>query len=185
MQILTIPNLFTTVRAVCIPIFVWLLVSEDAVIEAAWLLGGLGATDWVDGYLARRLDQGSKFGSVFDPVTDRILFLVAVPLVGIFGGAPRFILVLTLIRELAVIAIAIAYWVKRKEVLKVSLAGKTGAFFLFFAFPMFLGGVTDVFYAPFLEVGAWILIIPGLAFGYWSVVSDYWTSSSEISSLEI
>ncbi len=181
MQVGTLPNLFTALRALCIPIFVWLLVSEDAVIEAAWLLAALGATDWVDGYLARKLDQGSKFGSIFDPVTDRILFVVAVPLVGIFGGAPRFIVVITLLREFAVIAIAIAYWIKRKEILKVSPAGKTGAFFLFFAFPMFLGGATDVFYAPILMVGAWVLVVPGLIFGYWSVVSDYLRSNSEIS----
>ena len=80
MQVFTVPNLFTALRAICIPIFVWLLVSQDRVIEASWLLAALGATDWVDGYLARKLDQTTRFGMIFDPVTDRLLFLVAVPL---------------------------------------------------------------------------------------------------------
>ena len=180
MQVFTVPNLFTALRAICIPIFVWLLVSQDRVIEASWLLAALGATDWVDGYLARKLDQTTRFGMIFDPVTDRVLFLVAAPLVAIFGDVPWPIVVLTLVREIIVVAIAAAVWLKYKKALKVSWAGKTGAFFLFFAYPMFLGGSTDVFYAPVLSVGAWVLIIPGLAYGYWSVIADYSSASSEM-----
>ena len=70
-RILTIPNLFTLLRLACLPLFLYLLLGRDNPAAAAWLLGGLGATDWVDGYLARRLGQVSEFGKVFDPTVDR------------------------------------------------------------------------------------------------------------------
>ena len=75
---LTIPNAFTLLRLCCIPLFLYLLFPRDNQIAAAWLLGGLGATDWVDGWLARRLHQTSEFGKMFDPTVDRILFIVAI-----------------------------------------------------------------------------------------------------------
>ncbi|MFM8417761.1 MAG: CDP-alcohol phosphatidyltransferase family protein, partial [Actinomycetota bacterium] len=60
------------------PLFLWLLFVRDDRELAAWLLGALGATDWVDGWLARRLNQRSEFGAVFDPAVDRLLFIVCV-----------------------------------------------------------------------------------------------------------
>src|SRR5262245_26423075 len=81
----TVPNLFTLIRLLCLPLFVWLLFGLPSRQAAAWLLGGLGATDWVDGYLARRLGQTSEFGKKFDPTVDRILFVVAVIAIMING----------------------------------------------------------------------------------------------------
>ena len=73
-----IPNLFTLLRLLCLPMFLYLLFGRDNQAAAAWMLGALGATDWVDGYLARRLGQVSEFGKVFDPTVDRLLFIVAI-----------------------------------------------------------------------------------------------------------
>ncbi len=55
-EILTWPNLFTLARLLSIPVFLWLLFIREHRAAAAWLLGALGSTDWVDGWLARRLD---------------------------------------------------------------------------------------------------------------------------------
>ena len=77
-EILTVPNLITLVRLCCLPLFLWLLFSVNDRGAAAWLLGGLGATDWVDGWVARRFDQQSDFGAIFDPSVDRGVFIVAV-----------------------------------------------------------------------------------------------------------
>ena len=66
------PNLFTFLRLLCLPVFVWVLFGLPSRQAAAWMLGGLGATDWVDGYLARRLGQTSEFGKKFDPTVDRL-----------------------------------------------------------------------------------------------------------------
>ena len=67
-QLLTLPNIITLVRLACIPIFLWLLFVQDDRASAAWLLGGLGATDWVDGWVARRYGQVSELGKILDPV---------------------------------------------------------------------------------------------------------------------
>ncbi|MEZ5341616.1 MAG: CDP-alcohol phosphatidyltransferase family protein [Acidimicrobiales bacterium] len=104
------PNLFTFVRLLCIPVFLWLLFSRDNRAAAAWLLGGLGATDWVDGYIARRFNQVSEFGRIFDPTVDRLMFVVAIPAIVIDGSVPLAIAILALLREgiVAVAAVALA-----------------------------------------------------------------------------
>ena len=87
-RLATWPNLVTLVRLSCLPVFLWLLFSREQREAAAWLLGALGATDWVDGWLARRLDQRSEFGAVFDPAVDRLLFIVGVGSIVIDGSVP-------------------------------------------------------------------------------------------------
>ncbi len=61
--------------------------------RAAWLLGGLGATDWVDGYMARRFGQVSELGKMLDPTADRLLFIVGVGGIIIDGAAPLWVCV--------------------------------------------------------------------------------------------
>ena len=82
---------FTLFRLCCIPLFLYLLFGRDNRAGAAWLLGGLGATDWVDGWLARRLHQTSEFGKVFDPTADRLLFIIGIGGIIIDGAAPLWI----------------------------------------------------------------------------------------------
>ena len=72
-RILTVPNLVTLLRLAGIGAFVWLLFGEDRQTYAAVLLAVLGATDWVDGFVARRFHQVSNIGKVLDPVADRML----------------------------------------------------------------------------------------------------------------
>ena len=75
-RILTIPNVISVGRLACAPVFCWLLFDGHRIAAFA-LLGGLGATDWVDGWIARRFDQGTELGKVLDPVADRILLVTA------------------------------------------------------------------------------------------------------------
>src|SRR5690349_19894926 len=65
--VLTVPNAVTIVRLAALPLFVYLLFGRDDRAGAAYVLGAIGATDWLDGYLARRLGQVSTFGKVLDP----------------------------------------------------------------------------------------------------------------------
>ena len=65
--------------------------AATTVAGAAWLLGGLGATDWVDGWLARRLNQTSEFGKMFDPTADRLLFIVGIGGIIVAGAAPLWV----------------------------------------------------------------------------------------------
>jgi cardiolipin synthase len=169
---LTIPNLLTLVRLMCLPLFLYLLLGRDNPAGAAWLLGGLGATDWVDGYLARRLGQVSEFGKVFDPTVDRLLFVVGIVGIVIHGGVPTWFLVAALVREIAVGAMmAIATLFFGMQRFDVTWWGKTATFLLMFAVPGFLLGSSDFPGARGFEIASWILGIPGLALSYYTGIA--------------
>jgi cardiolipin synthase len=172
-RFLTAPNVFTLLRLCCIPIFVWLLFGKDDQVAAAWLLGGLGATDWVDGWLARRFNQVSEFGKVFDPTADRLLFIVAIGSIIAYGIPPTWVLWAIVIREVVVGAtMAIATVAFSMERFDVTYWGKLATFLLMFAIPGFMLGDPDSgsFGQQGFLVASWILVIPGLALSYWTAV---------------
>jgi cardiolipin synthase len=170
--ILTIPNAFTLARLLCLPLFLYVLFGQDNRDGAAWLLGALGATDWVDGYLARRLGQVSEFGKVFDPTVDRLLFFVAVTAILIDGSMPVWFGIAVLVREIAVgVMMAVATIVFKMPRIDVTYLGKLATFLLMFAVPGFLMGNSDITGAPAFEVAAWILGIPGLVLSYWTGIA--------------
>ena len=71
------------------PLVWWFLFVAEEPWPAAILLGVLGASDWVDGWIARRFDQGSALGKILDPVADRILLLSGVLALLIDDSVPR------------------------------------------------------------------------------------------------
>ena len=169
---LTAPNAFTLLRLCCIPLFFYLLFGRDNRAGAAWLLGVLGATDWVDGWLARRFDQVSEFGKMFDPTADRLLFIVGIGGIIIDGSAPLWFAVAVVARELVVggtIAIAtLAFGMQRFD---VTWWGKTATFLLMFAFPGFMLGATDFPAHQAFLVAAWLVGIPGLVLSYYTAIT--------------
>jgi cardiolipin synthase (CMP-forming) len=170
--VLTIPNLFTLLRLACLPLFLYLLLGRNNRAAAAWLLGGLGATDWVDGYLARRLGQVSDFGKIFDPTVDRLLFIVAVAGIIVDGGAPLWFCWAIVIREVLVGAMmAIATLAFHMPRLDVSWWGKLATFLLMFAVPGFLLGASDFPGHAGFQVAAWIVGIPGLVLSWITAVA--------------
>jgi cardiolipin synthase (CMP-forming) len=165
----TVPNAFTLVRLLCLPLFLYLLFGLEERAAAAWLLGGLGATDWVDGYLARRLGQVSEFGKVFDPTVDRVLFIVALTAIMVDGSMPLWFGIVLLLREVCVGAMmAIATLVYGIERIDVTWWGKVATFLLMFAVPGFLMGSSDITGAAWFEAAAWALGVPGLALSLWT-----------------
>jgi cardiolipin synthase len=171
-RIATIPNLVTLLRLACLPLFLYLLLGRNNRAAAAWLLGGLGATDWVDGYLARRLGQVSDFGKVFDPTVDRVLFIVALIGIIIDGGAPLWVCWAIVIREVFVGAMmAIATLVFHMPRFDVSWWGKLATFLLMFAVPGFLLGSSDFPLHDLFEIAAWLLAIPGLVISWVTAVA--------------
>lgn len=168
----TLPNLFTLARLLCLPIFLWLLFSQDNRAGAAWLLAALGSTDWVDGWLARRFDQTSEFGKVFDPTVDRVFFFVSVIAIIIDGSIPIWFAVAVLIREVLVGGvIAFATLFLKMQRFGVTWLGKCATFLLMGAVPSFLLGAADVWESPFFAVLAWLLGIPGLVLSYWTGIA--------------
>jgi cardiolipin synthase (CMP-forming) len=168
----TVPNLVTLVRLACLPLFVWLLFGLPSRQAAAWLLGGLGASDWVDGYLARRLGQTSEFGKKFDPTVDRLLFIVGIAAIIVNDAIPLWFAIAVLARELLVggtIAFAtVAFGMSRFD---VTWWGKTATFLLMFAVPGFLMGHSSIAIADAFTVAAWCFGIPGLVLSYYTAIA--------------
>ncbi len=169
-RIVTVPNAITLARLLCLPVFVWLLLVEDALPAAAVLLAVLGATDWVDGYVARRWHQVSTVGKVLDPVADRLLFFVAIVSIIIADAAPLWFCLAVLIREIVVAAATLALAALGARRIDVTWYGKAGTFGLMFAFPLFIGGASTVSFADLCQIAAWIAGIPGLVLSYVAAV---------------
>ena len=169
---LTAPNVFTLLRLCCIPLFLWLLFGRDNRAGAALLLGILGATDWVDGWLARRFNQVSEFGKMFDPTADRLLFIVGITGIIIDGSAPLWFCWLVIVREVVVGGtIAIATLAFKMERFDVTWWGKTATFLLMFAIPGFMLGHSDFWGHGGFEVASWLIGIPGLVLSYYTAVA--------------
>ncbi len=167
-RILTIPNLVTLVRLACLPVFLWLLFGREDRAAAAWLLAGLGITDWIDGYIARHFHQTSELGKVFDPVTDRLLFFIGGGGILIDGSVPRWFAVVVLIREALVAVATLLLAALGAKRIDVTWFGKAGAFFLMVAFPLFLASHSTLSWHETAGDLAWVAGIPGLALSLYS-----------------
>ena len=139
-RVWTVPNLLSFGRLLCVPLFLWLLFGRDNRLAAAWLLAFLGATDWVDGYIARRYNQVSTLGKVLDPTADRILLAVGVISILVYGAVPPVIAWLAIVREVSVGVLALVLGLLGAKRIDVNWWGKTGTFLLMIAFPLFLLG---------------------------------------------
>ncbi len=163
----TVPNLISILRLAAVPVFVWLLIGENRPLAAAALLGILGATDWVDGWIARRFNQVSELGKVLDPTADRIMFLVAVFTMIIDESVAVWFGILTLVREGVVAIAALILGALGARALKVTWVGKTSSFGLMFAFPLFLlSAAVDGGQSTTYEVIAYVIGVPSLALHY-------------------
>ena len=170
-EIFTVPNLITLLRLFCLPIFLWLLFSVKDRGAAAWLLGGLGATDWVDGWVARRFNQKSDFGAIFDPTVDRGLFIVAVIAILIDQSMPIWFGVSILVREVFVasaMSIATAFGMERFAVNKW---GKRYTFLLMFAVPLILLGQADGAGSRWVTWLGWFFGLPALVISYTTAIN--------------
>ena len=166
---LTVPNVITVVRLACIPWFLWLLLADDRPIAAGILLAVLGATDWVDGWIARHFDQGSELGKVLDPLADRILLLSAGIGLIIEGAVPLWVGLLVLLREALVSGATVWLAAAGARRIDVQWAGKAGTLAIMFAFPSFLFAEhTTGFLHGLFALSAWSFTIGGLMLGYYA-----------------
>ncbi|MEL7209600.1 MAG: CDP-diacylglycerol--glycerol-3-phosphate 3-phosphatidyltransferase [Actinomycetota bacterium] len=169
-RILTIPNVISVVRLLCVPLFLYLLFGLEDREAAAWLLAILGATDWVDGYIARRWNQVSELGKILDPVADRIMLIVAIVAITVDGSIPVVVAVLGLGRELLVAGATLVLAALGARRIDVTWYGKAGTMGLMIALPLFLvSNDPTVGWAGTAEVLAWIFAVPGLALGLYSL----------------
>lgn len=168
-QLWNVPNVVSLIRLALIPVFIWLIVVG----EYGWagiLLGVIGATDWIDGYLARRLDQVTEMGKFLDPLADRIAVVVAV-----IGGLltpvlPTWFAILLILREVLIGIGAIIGWRNGVTKLEVRWLGKLATLMLYFSISFFYVGVG--FDLDWLVWIAYAIGVPGLAI-YWWVAFEY------------
>ena len=170
-------NLVTLIRLALLPVFVWLLFSTDHRAVAAWLLAGLGATDWIDGFLARRLHQVSKVGRIIDPVADRLLVITGLICVAAASGVPWWFAGTTLARELLVSGMTLLLAALGAARIDVLWWGKVSTFALMTSYPLFLlttnphHGALATWQVD-VRRAAWVIGVSGLALS-WVVLAGY------------
>lgn len=167
-KILTVPNVISLARLACVPVFLWLLFSQDDRWAAAWLWGFVGATDWVDGWWARKYDVVSEFGKFIDPLTDRVALIVPILAIAIDGAVPWWLVIVTLVREGLVAIAGVILGAMGARRIDVTWWGKVATFGLYFAFPFLLAGASTNSTAGFWEVAGWIVVVPSLIYSYLS-----------------
>lgn len=170
-RIVTVPNLITLVRLLCLPVFVWLLLGAENPLGAGALLGALGATDWVDGWFARRFQQVSTFGKIFDPVVDRLLFFVSITAIIVAGAAPLWFCLAVLVREIGVALATLTLALLGARRIDVTWMGKAATFGLMFAFPAFLWGTAQWPLQSVFSALAWVFAIPSLVASYYAAAT--------------
>lgn len=174
-RVLTVPNVLTAARLACIPIFLWLLLGREDRYAAGLLLAAMGITDFVDGFLARRLHQESNLGKILDPTADRLLLGTGVVAILVDGSVPLWVALLAAARE-AVVGFGVVTLVVlgARDVVDVKLVGKAGTLLLMVAFPLFLASNPDGG-APWHALArplAWAFVIPGLVLA-WVAAAGY------------
>ncbi len=169
---LTIPNALTILRALGIPIFLWVLFSGDRDFLAIIILIIAGATDYLDGKLARALNQYSRLGELLDPLVDR-LYIAAV-LIGltIREVIPLWLLLLLIARDLILATTLPGLYRIGKGPLPVTFLGKAATLNLLYAFPLLLlaeqegmaATVAGIFATAFAGWGVLLYLLTGFQY---------------------
>lgn len=170
-RIWTVPNLLSVGRLVLVGVFLWLLFSEHERIAATVVLMVTGTTDFLDGYVARRLHQVTTLGKVLDPTADRIVVGSGVIAIAAYGAVPWWLAGVVLGRELLVSAAVLALAAIGARRIDVLWFGKAGTFGLMCCFPLFLLGDTHADWARVLRDVTWVAVVPALAFSFMAAVA--------------
>jgi cardiolipin synthase (CMP-forming) len=171
-RVLTVPNAISVIRLGCVPLFLWLLFGRDRPVAAAWLLAALGATDWVDGYVARRFHQVSELGKVLDPLADRILLGTVVIALLVDGTLSPWVGVVALVREILVSGAVLALAAAGARRIDVQWAGKAGTLALMVAFPFFMVDGPEG-WSRLWGLVAWGFALVGLAFQWYAAFTYF------------
>lgn len=166
-RVLTVPNLISFARLLLVPVFAVLLVRR----QDLWAFAALavsGASDWLDGVLARRLGQVSRLGQLLDPAADRLFILVTIVALAWRGVVPWWLVVALVARDVVLALMLLVLARAGEPPLPVHLAGKAGTFALLYAFPLLL-------LATWQGVLGTVATVLGWAFALWGV-GLYWFS---------
>jgi cardiolipin synthase len=137
-RIFTLPNVISLLRLLGVPVFLYLLLVPNHDVAAVIVLAIGGSTDWVDGYLARRMNSVSRLGELLDPFADRLYILAMLIGFTVRDVIPWWLTAALLAREAF---LGVVLLVLRRHGFgppPVHYVGKTGTFLLLAAFPIIL-----------------------------------------------
>lgn len=106
---MNLPNLITLGRILLVPVIVWAISSGQFVIALALFLVA-GASDAVDGFLAKQFDMKSEMGALLDPLADKALLVSIYVALGIAGEIPNWLVILVVSRDIMIVGAVILSW---------------------------------------------------------------------------
>jgi cardiolipin synthase len=173
-RILTWPNALSAARLAGVPVFLWLVLgprSATGDIIAAALLGLAGISDWLDGKLARMLNQTSRLGQLLDPAADRLYIGATIIALAVRGIIPWWLFVAIVARE-ACMVLALVVLRSRTDygALQVSFVGKAATLCLMYGFPLLFLGAHGGITSEVIRVIAWAFTAWGVALYWWAAL---------------
>lgn len=167
-RVLTVPNLLSFLRLLGVPVFLWLLLGPHADVAALVVLAVAGASDWLDGKIARWLDQTSRIGILLDPAADRLYILATLVAFVVRGIIPWWLAALIVGRD-AVLGLCLPVLRRhRYGPPPVHYLGKAATFNLLYAFPLLLLASRQGTVADVARPIAWAFTIWGTALYLWA-----------------
>jgi len=173
-RILTVPNLLSLLRLAGVPLFLWLVLGPEADGWALLLLLVAGFTDYLDGNLARRLNQTSSLGQVLDPVADRLYILAVVVGLVLRDIIPLWLAVLLPMRDVLLFSLVPFLRTRGYSALPVHYLGKAATAALLYAFPLLLLGDDAGTLGELAQVFGWAFTIWGVGLYWWAGLLYAW-----------
>ncbi|MBA3690412.1 MAG: CDP-alcohol phosphatidyltransferase family protein [Actinobacteria bacterium] len=164
--ILTVPNLLSFTRILLIPAFVGLIVHRGTELAGMLLFAGVAATDWVDGYVARRTNQVSELGKMLDPIADRLAVAAGLVAVMVRGALPLWAGVAILARDAAILVVGAALVAGRGLRVDVRFLGKSATAILMISITSIAWGNLELPLAAGARAVGWVLFSVGIVESY-------------------
>ncbi len=167
-RVLTLPNLISSIRLLLIPVFVFLILSASTRLWGLLLVAAVMSTDWVDGYVARRTGQVSEVGKILDPMADRISIAAALIAFVIAGIFPLWAALAVLVRDGAVLVVAIYLLARGGRLVPVRWIGKSATFTLMVSIPLVAWGGSGFVLRHAALAAGWAGFAVGIVEYYWA-----------------
>jgi cardiolipin synthase (CMP-forming) len=174
-RVVTIPNAISAARLVGVPVFLWLVLGLRSQAGDWWAVGVLiaaAASDWLDGKIARALNQQSRLGQVLDPAADRLYIVATILALAIRSIIPWWLVGLLAARELLLFVVLLVLRRHDYGPLQVSFVGKAATLALMYAFPLLFLGAHTASYSEAARIAGWAFAIWGSAL-YWCAALLY------------
>jgi len=178
-RVWTVPNLISFARLLGVPLFLYLFLVAHYEVAAIVVLAVGGTSDWVDGYLARRLNQVSRLGELLDPAADRLYILATLIALTATSILPWWFTAALLLREATLL---VSLFVLRRYGYgppPVHYLGKTATFILLAAFPVLLLAHAVSGAEPVAWPAGWALAWWGLVL-YWAAAVLYLVQATRL-----